>query len=180
MKTKESYIELTLREFERLKSLGDGAINQVSAESFFAIPAPGDNSIAVIVKHIGGNLVSRWTDFLISDGEKPGRDRDREFQVLAEDTRDHLLAVWEKGWSTLFSALEPLSEADLDRTITIRGESLTVMQAINRQLTHYAYHVGQIVYVAKHFAGETWRSLSIPRGASTQFNKNPVKYVGKS
>jgi hypothetical protein len=178
--TKESYIELTVREFKCLKSLGDAAISQISSESFFAIPAPEDNSIAVIVKHVGGNLISRWTDFLITDGEKPGRDRDQEFQILAEDTRDHLLAVWEKGWGTLFSALEPLSDADLDRTIAIRGEPLTVMQAINRQLTHYAYHVGQIVYVARHYAGESWRSLSIPLGASAQFNRNPAKYVGKS
>ena len=178
--TKENYIQLTVREFKRLKSLGDGAISQVSPEYFFAIPATGDNSIAVIVKHVGGNLISRWTDFLTSDGEKPGRNRDTEFQILTEDTREHLLAVWEQGWGALFSALAPLSDADLDRTITIRGEPLTVLQAINRQLTHYAYHVGQIVYVAKHYAGESWRSLSIPLGASAQFNRSPANYVGQS
>jgi hypothetical protein len=177
---KENYIQLVVREFKRLKSLGDGAISQVSAEQFFAVPGPGDNSIAVIVKHVGGNLVSRWTDFLTTDGEKPGRDRDTEFQVLADDTQEHLLGVWEKGWGALFSALEPLADADLDRTITIRGEPLTVLQAINRQLAHYAYHVGQIVYVAKHHAGKSWRSLSIPVGASAQFNRNPAKYVAKA
>jgi hypothetical protein len=174
---KENYVQLVAREFKRLKALGDGAISQVSSEHFFAIPAPGDNSIAVIVKHVGGNLISRWTDFLTSDGEKPGRDRDTEFQILADDTRERLLANWEKGWGALFSALEPLSDADLNRTITIRGEPLTVLQAINRQLTHYAYHVGQIVFVAKHYAGKSWRSLSIPVGASVEFNRNPVKYV---
>jgi hypothetical protein len=174
---KENYIQLVAREFKRLKALGDGAISQVSSEHFFAIPAPGDNSIAVIVKHVGGNLISRWTDFLTSDGEKPGRDRDTEFQILADDTQERLLANWEKGWGTLFSALEPLSDADLHRTITIRGEPLTVLQAINRQLTHYAYHVGQIVFVAKHYAGKSWRGLSIPLGASAEFNRNPVKYV---
>jgi hypothetical protein len=176
---KENYIQLVAREFKRLKLLGDGAISQVSSEHFFAIPAPGDNSIAVIVKHVGGNLISRWTDFLTSDGEKPGRDRDTEFQILTDDTRERLLANWEKGWGVLFSALEPLSDADLIRMITIRGEPLTVLQAINRQLTHYAYHVGQILYVAKHYAGKSWRSLSIPVGASAQYNRNPGKYVDK-
>jgi hypothetical protein len=178
--TKENYVQLAAREFKRLKSLGDGAISQVSSEHFFAVPAPGDNSIAVIVKHVGGNLISRWTGFMTSDGEKPGRDRDTEFQILAADTREHLLDVWEKGWGTLFSTLESLSDADLERTITIRGEPLTVLQAINRQLTHYAYHVGQIVYVAKHHAGKSWRSLSVPLGASAQFNRNPVKYIGNA
>jgi hypothetical protein len=175
--TKENYIQMAVREFKRLKALGDGAVSQVSPKHFFAIPAPGDNSIAMIVKHVGGNLTSRWTDFLTSDGEKPGRDRDTELQILADDTQERLLAAWEKGWGALFAALEPLAAADLNRTITIRGEALSVVQAINRQLTHYAYHVGQIVYVAKHYAGKSWRSLSIPMGASAQFNRNPAKYV---
>jgi len=174
---KESYIQLAVREFRRAKALADGAMAQVSQEQFFAVPSEGDNSIAVIVKHMGGNLLSRWTDFLTSDGEKPGRNRDVEFEITSDDTRELLMAQWESGWAALFSAIEPLSDADLERTVTIRGEPLTVLQAINRQLTHYSYHVGQIVYVAKHYAGSSWRSLSIPKGKSTEFNARPKKYI---
>jgi len=173
----EPYLLLVLREFRRLKSLGDGAISQVSDEQFFARPTTGDNSIAIIVKHVGGNLVSRWTDFLTSDGEKPDRNRDREFQITSEDTREKLIQVWEHGWTTLFAALEPLHDSDTARRITIRGEPLTVLQAVNRQLTHYAYHIGQIVYIAKHYCGPAWRTLSIPVGGSAEFNRNPTPYV---
>jgi hypothetical protein len=173
----EPYVQLVIREFKRLKMLADGAIAQVSDEQFFASPAAGDNSVAMIVKHVGGNLVSRWTDFLTSDGEKPGRDRDTEFWVAADDTRKQLLQVWTRGWATLFEALEPLGDSDMARVVTIRGEALTVLQAVNRQLTHYAYHVGQIVYVAKHHRGSEWRTLSIPLGRSAEFNRNPTRYV---
>jgi len=173
----ETYIQLSIREFKRMKGLADAAFVQVTPEQFFATPSGDDNSIAVIVKHVGGNLLSRWTDFLTTDGEKPGRNRDTEFEITATDTRQILIGRWESGWATLFSALEPLGDADLERTVTIRGEALSVLQAINRQLTHYSYHVGQIVYVAKHYAGSSWRSLSIPRGKSVQFNANPAKYV---
>lgn len=173
----ESYVQLVIREFKRLKSLADGAMSQLSDDQFFASPAAGDNSVAVIVKHVGGNLVSRWTDFLTSDGEKPGRDRDTEFRIGPENTREQLLEVWTRGWTTLFEALEPLEDSDTARTITIRGEPLTILQAVNRQLTHYAYHVGQIVYVAKHHCGPQWRTLSIPLGRSTEFNQNPTRYV---
>jgi hypothetical protein len=173
----ESYIRLIIREFKRLQSLADGAMSQLSDEQFFAVPSPGDNSVAVIVKHVGGNLVSRWTDFLTTDGEKPGRDRDTEFRIGADDTRDRLIHVWAHGWTTLFNALEPLGDFDMARTITIRGEPLTVLQAVNRQLTHYAYHVGQIVYVAKHQCGSAWHTLSIPPGRSAEFNQNPARYV---
>ena len=175
--SKESYIHLVVREFTRLKSLADGAMAQMADDQFFALPAPGDNSVAMIVKHVGGNLLSRWTDFLISDGEKPGRDRDTEFTVLASDARENLTRQWEQGWTTLFASLGQLSDADVERTVTIRGEPLSVLQAVNRQLTHYAYHVGQIVYVAKHYAGPAWKSLSIPPGASATFNQNPARYV---
>lgn len=175
--SKESYIHLVVREFTRLKSLADGAMAQMADDQFFALPAPGDNSIAVIVKHIGGNLLSRWTDFLTSDGEKPGRARDTEFSILASDTRENLIRQWEQGWNTLFASLGQLSEADVERTVTIRGEPLSALQAVNRQLTHYAYHVGQIVYVAKHYAGPAWKSLSIPPGASAAFNQNPAPYT---
>ena len=173
----ESYVKLVVREFKRLQSLADAAMAQLSDEQFFAVPAPGDNSVAVMVKHVGGNLVSRWSDFLTSDGEKPGRDRDMEFRIGADDTRERLISVWSRGWATLFEALEPLGDPDMARSITIRGEPLTVLQAVNRQLTHYAYHVGQIVYVAKHHRGPTWRTLSIPLGRSAEFNRNPSRYV---
>ena len=176
---KESYILLVVREFKRLKNLADGAMAQVAEDSFFAAPAPGDNSVAIIVKHVGGNLLSRWTDFLTSDGEKPGRDRDTEFSMLASDTRENLLGQWEQGWAALFSSLEALNDADVDRLVKIRGEPLSVLQAINRQLTHYAYHVGQIVYAAKHYAGPSWKSMSIPLGASAKFNQQPARYVGQ-
>jgi hypothetical protein len=177
---KETYIQLSIREFKRMKGLADGAFAQVTPEQFFATHSEGDNSIAVMVKHVGGNLLSRWTDFLTADGEKPGRNRDAEFEITATDTQQILIGRWESGWAALFSALEPLTDADLERTITIRGEPLSVLQAINRQLTHYSYHVGQIVYVAKHYAGSSWRSLSIPRGKSVQFNANPAKYVKRA
>jgi hypothetical protein len=173
----ESYVQLAVREFKRLQSLAEGALSQLSDEQFFAVPSPGDNSVAVIVKHVGGNLVSRWSDFLTSDGEKPGRDRDTEFRIGANDTREQLMRVWSGGWATLFEALEPLGDPDMARLITIRGEPLTVLQAVNRQLTHYAYHVGQIVYVAKHHRGPAWRTLSIPLGRSSEFNQNPTRYA---
>lgn len=173
----EGYLQVAVREFRRMKGLADAAMEQVGDAQFFAAPVEGDNSVAVIVKHVAGNLISRWTDFLTADGEKPGRNRDLEFEITAEDTRTRLLAQWEQGWATLFGALQPLGFGDLERQITIRGEPLSVLQAINRQLTHYAYHVGQIVYVAKHYRGPAWRSLSIPKGQSQAFNANPAPYV---
>lgn len=173
----ETYVELVLREFQRLKALADGAISQCSEEQFFAMPAPDDNSVAVMIKHVAGNLVSRWTDLLTSDGEKPDRNRDAEFEILPGDSRERLLGLWEQGWSVLFASLGSLTEADMSRSIKIRGESLTVLQAVNRQLTHYSYHVGQIVYVAKHFCGASWKTLSIPRGGSARFNQRPTSYV---
>ena len=174
---KETYIRLAAREFRRAKALADGAMEQVTPDQFFAAPSEGDNCIAVIVKHVGGNLLSRWTDFLTSDGEKPGRNRDVEFDITTSDTQQSLMKQWEPGWAALFSALEPLSDADLERIITIRGEPFTVLQAINRQLTHYSYHVGQIVYVAKHYAGGSWRTLSVAKGKSKEFNAKPTKYI---
>ena len=128
------------------------------------------NSIAIIVKHMAGNMRSRWTDFLTSDGEKPDRNRDSEF-VDPPATRKALLEVWEAGWVRVFEALEPLTEADLERTVRIRGEAHSVMQAVNRQVAHYAHHVGQIVMLAKHFARDRWQSLSVPRNRSAEFNR---------
>jgi len=173
----ETYLQLAIREFKRTKGLADGAIAQITIEQFFAASHHEDNSIAVIVKHVGGNLLSRWTDFLTSDGEKPGRNRDTEFEILSGDTQQHLLQQWESGWAALFSALKPLSDADLQRAVIIRGEPLTVLQAINRQLTHYSYHVGQIVYVAKHHAGDSWHTLSVAKGKSAEFNAKPTNYL---
>ena len=175
--TPETYIQLAIREFKRTKGLADDAIAQVTTEQFFAASHAEDNSIAIIVKHVAGNLLSRWTGFLTSDGEKPGRNRDTEFKIISGDTQQRLLQQWESGWAALFSALQPLSDADLERTVTIRAEPLTVLQAINRQLTHYSYHVGQIVYVAKHHAGTSWRTLSIPKGKSAVFNVKPANYL---
>jgi Protein of unknown function (DUF1572) len=151
------------------KRLGDRAMAQASDEAMFATIDDESNSIAIIVKHLAGNMRSRWTDFLTSDGEKPDRDRDSEFEAPPK-TRDELLALWESGWQLTFDALAPLTDADLSRTAYIRSEAHSVMQTIHRQVTHYAYHVGQIVYLAKHFAGPDWNALTIPRRKSAEFN----------
>jgi hypothetical protein len=145
-------------------------MEQVTDEQLFAVLDGEANSIAIIVKHMAGNMRSRWTDFLTADGEKPNRDRDSEF-VDPAATREALIDEWERGWATMFAALEPLVDADLARAITIRGEAHSVTQAINRQLAHYPYHVGQIVLLAKHFASDHWQSLSVPRNQSAEFNR---------
>lgn len=164
------YIDDSLTLFRYYKKLAERAMEQVSDEQLFAALDEGANSIGIIIKHMAGNMRSRWTGFLTTDGEKPDRDRDGEF-VDPPATRKELLDVWEDGWSRLFGALEPLSDADLGRTITIRGEPHSVMQAINRQMAHYAHHVGQIVMLAKHFAHDRWQSLSVPRNRSAEFNQ---------
>ena len=151
------------------KRLGDGALTQASDEALFTPLDAEANCIAIIVKHLEGNMRSRWTDFLASDGEKPDRDRDSEFEAPPK-TRAEVLALWESGWKLAFEALAPLTDADLARTVYIRGEAHSVMQTIHRQLAHYAYHVGQMVFIAKHSAGSDWKSLSIPRGQSSSFN----------
>ncbi len=145
-------------------------MEQVTDEELQAVLDPEMNSIAQTVKHLAGNMRSRWTDFLTTDGEKPNRNRDSEF-VEPPATREALTRVWEEGWKHVFEALDPLSDADLARTVHIRGEPHSVMQAINRQIAHYAYHCGQIVLLAKHFRSHEWRSLSIPRGQSATFNR---------
>ncbi len=164
------YLENATSEFLKLKSLGDKALAQVTdAELFIALDQEA-NSIAVIIKHISGNQSSRWTDFLTSDGEKPDRHRDREFEMRGDETRASIMKRWEEGWQCLFRALEPLRGEDLLQPVVIRGEPHTVVQAINRQLAHYAGHVGQIVFLAKHLKAGEWKSLSIPRGKSAEFN----------
>jgi hypothetical protein len=165
-----SYLEDSLAVFRYYKKLAERAMNQVSDAQLFAALDAECNSIAVVVKHMAGNMRSRWTDFLTTDGEKPDRHRDTEFEDPPA-TRQALLELWEDGWARLFEALEPLSEADLGRTVTIRGEPHSVMQAINRQLAHYPHHVGQIVLLAKHFACDHWQSLSVPRNQSGEFNR---------
>lgn len=165
-----SYIEDSLSLFRYYKKLGEGALEQVSDEQLFAALDPEMNSMAIIVKHIAGNMRSRWTDFLTSDGEKPDRNRDTEFEH-PPSTRAELLKIWNDGWGRVFSALEPLSDSDLERTVTIRGEAHSVMQAINRQIAHYSYHVGQIVFLAKHLNESGWKSLSVPRNKSSEFNR---------
>lgn len=164
-----SYLKDSLALFRYYKMLGDKAMAQVSDSGLLVAIDHESNSIAIIVKHLAGNMVSRWTDFLTSDGEKPGRDRDAEF-LAPPRTRAELLAMWENGWKIAFDSLAPLTEEDMSRTIRIRGEAHSVMQAISRQLAHYAYHVGQIVFLAKHLASDHWSSLSIPRGKSAEFN----------
>jgi hypothetical protein len=177
----EQWLEDARREFARLQGLAERALAQVEGEDFFAALDGESNSVALLLKHLTGNLRSRWTDFLTTDGEKPDRDRDAEFVLGPDDTRERLLERWEEGWRTLFQALAPLRAGDLERTVRIRGEPHTVQQAIARQLTHYAYHVGQIVLLAKHFAGPRWRSLSIPRGRSREFlaAHGPARYLGE-
>ena len=165
-----SYIEDSLALFRQYKRLAEYAMEQVSDEQLQAALDPETNSIAKIVKHLSGNMRSRWTDFLTTDGEKPDRDRDREF-VDPPTSRKALMDAWGDGWARLFAALESLSEADLVRTVTIRGEAHSVMQAINRQVAHYSLHAGQIVMLAKHFACERWKSLSVPKNRSSEFNR---------
>lgn len=156
--------------FRYYKNLAERAMAQVTDEQLLGVLDGEMNSIAVIVKHMAGNMRSRWTDFLTSDGEKPDRDRDAEF-ADPPATREALVAIWEEGWQCVFRAIEPLSDQDLQRMVTIRGEAHSVMQAINRQVAHYSYHCGQIVLLAKHFKHDEWQSLSVPRRRSTEFNR---------
>jgi hypothetical protein len=165
-----SYLEDALAVFGYYKKLAERAMDQVTDEQLFMTLDGEANSIALIVKHMAGNMRSRWTDFLTTDGEKPNRNRDSEFEEPPA-TRAALLAMWEAGWDCVFSAIKPLTDADLTRTVTIRGEAHSVMQAINRQLAHYPHHVGQIVLLAKHCASDRWNSLSIPRKGSAEFNR---------
>jgi hypothetical protein len=170
----QHYLEEARRQFRGYKRLGEGALAQLKDEEFFVTLDPESNSVAIIVKHLAGNMRSRFTDFLTSDGEKPDRHRDREFELSAETTCADVMKSWESGWACVLSALGELRPEDVQRTVTIRGEPHTVLQAINRQLAHYAYHVGQIVFLAKHLRSREWKSLSIPRGQSEEFNRKPV------
>jgi hypothetical protein len=170
LKFTTSCLEDSLSLFRYYKNLAERAMEQVTDEQLFAVPDEETNSIGITVKHMTGNMRSRWTDFLTTDGEKPDRNRDTEF-VDPPATRKALLELWEDGWNCMFRALAPLSDADLGRTVTIRGEAHSVLQAIHRQVAHYAYHVGQIVMLAKLFARDRWQSLSVPRNRSAEFNQ---------
>lgn len=168
----DEFLKGAIFEFRNLKKLGDRALIQLSDQDFFVAPDSESNSIALIIKHLAGNMHSRWTDFLTTDGEKTDRNRDQEFELTKEMSREKVMQLWEQGWQILFAAIEPLQPEDVTRIVLIRGEPHTVMQAIHRQLTHYASHLGQIVFWAKHLAGNNWNSLSIPRRQSAQFNES--------
>jgi hypothetical protein len=166
----EHYLENAVEEFRDLKGLADRAAAQVTDEEFFRAIDPESNSIALIMKHMAGNMRSRWTDFLTADGEKPDRRRDSEFIVEGEDRRA-ILERWESGWRCVFDALAGLRGEDLMRVVTIRREPHTVVEAVNRQLAHYGQHTGQIVFLAKHLKSDGWQTLSVPRGQSEAFNR---------
>jgi hypothetical protein len=168
----EAYLKDAISQFRKLKILVEKSLNQVSDKDFFKELGPESNSIAIIVKHMTGNMRSRWRDFLTSDGEKPDRHRDTEFELAPDDSREAIMTRWEHGWKFLFDSVEPLKAEDLEKKITIRGEPHSVLEAINRQLTHYSYHLGQIAYLARHYTGEKWETLSIPRGKSEEFHRD--------
>ena len=165
-----SYLADSLTVLRQYKRMAERAMEQVTDEQLSRTLDEEGNSIAVLVQHMAGNMRSRWTDFFTSDGEKPDRKRDGEFEPPSVP-RDGLMEIWEAGWRCVFDALEPLSDADMARTVLIRGEPHSVMQAINRQMAHYACHAGQIVFLAKHFQSAAWSSLSVPRGKSEEFNR---------
>lgn len=163
MSLERIYLDDSVARFKEMKGLAEKAIAQISDDDFLRIVVDESNSVATIVKHIAGNLRSRWTEFLTTDGEKPDRNRDSEFESETEDTRNNLMKKWEASWKILFDTLNSLKESDLTKAVTIRGQEHKVVEAINRQLTHYGYHVGQIVFLAKFFASSNWQTLSIPR-----------------
>ena len=165
------YLEEARRQLRGHKRMGEGAMNQLRDDDFFVTLDPEANSIAILVKHVAGNMRSRFTDFLASDGEKPDRFRDREFELAPSTTRADVMRWWEEGWACVFAAIDPLKPADVMSKVTIRGEPHTVLQAINRQIAHYAQHIGQIVLLAKHLRSSDWKTLSIPRGKSEEFNQ---------
>jgi hypothetical protein len=167
----QHYLDEARRQLRGHKKMGESAMAQLKDEDFFVTLDPETNSIAILVKHLAGNMKSRFTDFLTSDGEKPDRQRDREFEITDSTSRAEVLQWWEEGWNRVFSAIEPLKPEDVMRVVKIRSEPHTVLQAINRQIAHYAQHIGQIVLLAKHFRSNEWKTLSVPRGKSEEFNR---------
>lgn len=172
------YLEEARRQMRGHKHMGEGAMSQLRDEDFFVTLDPESNSVAILVKHLAGNMRSRFTDFLTSDGEKRDRFRDREFEVTSATTRADVMKWWEEGWSCVLGAIDGLKPEDVMRTVTIRGEPHTVLQAINRQIAHYAAHSGQIVFLAKHLRSNEWKTLTIPRGKSEEY-KTVVPKSGK-
>lgn len=170
-----AYLDDALSEFRKMKALAEHALAQISDEDLFRTIDEESNSLAIIIKHMTGNMRSRWTDFLTSDGEKEWRNRDTEFLLTDEDTRESLMLRWEREWKLVLDTLSSLSPEQVLAQVTIRHEPYTILRAINRQLTHYAYHVGQIVFLAKHLRTKDWQSLSIPRNRSDQFNSEMHK-----
>lgn len=165
-----AFLDEIFRTFRGYKRMADSSLAQIDDKDFFHVPDPESNSIAIVVKHIAGNLRSRWTEFLTTDGEKPDRDRDQEFVLTAADTREDLMRRWEASFETLFATLRSLKPEDVSRTIYIRNEPHTVVQAAMRSLTHVAHHIGQIVFLAKHLRSQEWKTLSIPRGKTAEYN----------
>lgn len=170
MTPSQNYLDSAKAEFRKLKTLGDKAFAQLEPAGFHYKPDVESNSIALIIQHISGNMISRWTDFLTTDGEKPTRNRDKEFEENVQD-KEALLRSWEAGWTVFTDTLDSLSADDMMKEVNIRGEKHTVIQAINRQLTHYGYHMGQIVYLAKHIRSSDWKTLSIAKNRSEEFNQ---------
>jgi uncharacterized damage-inducible protein DinB len=165
-----AYLDEAVRSLRGHKRLAEGALSQLSDKELFQAIDPESNSVAIIVKHMAGNMRSRWTDFLSTDGEKPDRNRDQEFIIDQHTSRESLTSMWERGWQYVFETLQSLQPDDLSRIVTIRGQEHTVLQAINRALAHYSYHVGQIVFLAKHLKSSEWKTLSVPRGKSEELN----------
>jgi hypothetical protein len=163
------YLDEIRRQFRGHKRLAEGALSQLKDQELFIALDSESNSIAILIKHLAGNMRSRFTDFLTTDGEKPNRNRDQEFEMDAAN-RAEVMRWWEEGWACVFAALDALGPEDVMRTVAVRGEPHTVVQAINRQVAHYAYHVGQIVFLSKHFRSSEWKTLSVPRGRSKDFN----------
>jgi len=169
------YLDEARRQMRGSKRLAEGAMAQLKDEEFFVTLDPESNSVAILVKHMAGNMRSRFTDFLTTDGEKPDRFRDQEFELSPATTRADVMKWWEEGWSRVFATLESLKPDDVMRTVTIRGEPHTVLQAINRQIAHYAHHSGQILFIAKHLRSHEWKTLSVPRGKSEDYKIVPPK-----
>jgi len=169
------YLEEARRQFRGHKHMGERAMEQLRDEDFFVTLDAESNSVAILVKHLAGNMRSRFTDFLTTDGEKPDRFRDREFETADLKTRADVMRVWEEGWAIVLGTIESLKPEDAMKTVTIRGEPHTVLQAINRQIAHYAQHTGQIVFLAKHLLASEWKTLSVPRGKSEEFKRAPSK-----
>lgn len=170
------YIEEARRQMRGHKRMGEAAMAQLQDADFFVTLDPESNSVAILVKHLAGNMRSRFTDFLTTDGEKPDRFRDQEFELSPAIKRADVMKWWEEGWTRVFEAIDALKPEDVMRTVTIRGEPHTVLQAINRQIAHYAQHTGQIVFLAKHLRSSEWKTLSIPRGKSEEFKKASGKF----